>query len=64
VLKSVREDAAVGCFVQESVVLLEKNEAKAGSSVKLKTWLIFICIQTAGDSGEIVVYSVNRNHNC
>ncbi len=47
-LKSGREDAAVGCFVQELVGLLEKNEAKAGSSVKLKTWLIFVCIQTAG----------------
>jgi hypothetical protein len=26
----------------------KKNEAKAGSSVKLKNWLIFVCTQTAG----------------
>jgi hypothetical protein len=47
VVTSVRESAAVGCFVQESVMLLENNETKAGS-VKLKMWPIFVCIQTAG----------------
>ena len=32
VLKSGREDAAVGCFVQELVGLLEKNEAKGAAA--------------------------------